>query len=52
MESVLTAVLSGLVQRGTLTIVNARGRVHTFGDGAAKKSASASSMPALNAPPF
>jgi cyclopropane-fatty-acyl-phospholipid synthase len=33
MEKVLTAVLSGLVQRGALTIVSARGREYTFGDG-------------------
>ena len=33
MERVLTTVLAGLVQRGALTIVTARGRVHTFGDG-------------------
>jgi cyclopropane-fatty-acyl-phospholipid synthase len=33
MEKVLTAVLSGLVQRGSLTIVTARGNEHTFGDG-------------------
>ena len=37
MESVLTAVLSGLVQRGTLTIVTARGRVHSFGDGSGEE---------------
>jgi cyclopropane-fatty-acyl-phospholipid synthase len=33
MEKVLTAVLAGLVQRGALTIVTARGREYTFGDG-------------------
>jgi cyclopropane-fatty-acyl-phospholipid synthase len=33
MEKLLTAVLSGLVQRGALTIVTARGREYSFGDG-------------------
>jgi len=33
MERVLTSVLAGLVQRGALTIVTARGREYTFGDG-------------------
>ncbi|MEI9901750.1 MAG: cyclopropane-fatty-acyl-phospholipid synthase family protein [Hyphomicrobium sp.] len=33
MEKVLTAVLSELVRRGSLTILTARGREYTFGDG-------------------
>ncbi|MFN3623063.1 MAG: class I SAM-dependent methyltransferase [Hyphomicrobium sp.] len=33
MEKVLTTVLSELVQRGSLTVVTARGREYTFGDG-------------------
>lgn len=33
METILTAVLSRLVQRGALTMISARGRHHTFGDG-------------------
>ena len=33
MEKVLTTVFSKLVRRGALTIVTARGREHTFGDG-------------------
>jgi cyclopropane-fatty-acyl-phospholipid synthase len=37
MERVLTAVLAGLVQRGALTIVTARGHEHTFGDGTGKE---------------
>ncbi len=37
MEKVLTAVLSGLVKRGSLTIVSARGREYTFGDGSGEE---------------
>src|SRR6188768_2401661 len=33
MEKVLAKVLSALVQRGSLTVVTARGREVTFGDG-------------------
>jgi cyclopropane-fatty-acyl-phospholipid synthase len=33
MEKVLTTLLSRLVQRGSLTVVTARGREYTFGDG-------------------
>jgi cyclopropane-fatty-acyl-phospholipid synthase len=37
MEKVLTAVLSRLVTRGALTIVAARGREYTFGDGSGEE---------------
>ncbi|MFA5900684.1 MAG: cyclopropane-fatty-acyl-phospholipid synthase family protein [Hyphomicrobium sp.] len=33
MEKLLTTILSGLVQRGTLTVISASGREYTFGDG-------------------
>jgi cyclopropane-fatty-acyl-phospholipid synthase len=37
MERILAAILSGLVQRGALTVVSARGRYHTFGDGSGEE---------------
>ena len=37
MEKVLTAVLSKLVRRGTLTVVTARGKEFTFGDGSGEE---------------
>lgn len=37
MEKVLTAVLSRLVKRGALTIVTARGKEFTFGDGSGEE---------------